>query len=233
MLFITDRAGIVILIISLVILLLLFWICWHETEKLQDYKVNLLSVTSGKPYLRIVEGFLTPEECRHLIGLCQPRFQKSNVIKSDGKSGQDATVRTSSSCMFRKGEDSIVQAIEERAARVAGVPVSHLEALQIVRYEPGQEYKAHNDWFNHDEGIDNQRYMTLFVYLNDDFTGGETEFTNLDYKTVPKMGSAVIWQNCDRNETKTCYQEAMHRGVPPEAGVKYGLNIWIRFKPNT
>ena len=53
------------------------------------------------------------------------------------------------------------------------IPIEHGEGLQILQYTPGQQYKAHHDFF---KIADNNRISTLVMYLNDVEEGGETYF---------------------------------------------------------
>lgn len=222
--------------ILIVIAILLFCLTKYLFESyltkylFKSYSTNETFTTKiiyeNKPYISILQGFMSPSECKHVINLCEPRFTRSNVVNSKGTNEIDP-VRTSSSCVIRESEDEIIKQIEQRAAQAAGVSVENIEGFQVVKYLPGQQYKAHNDWFHHEHGMKNQRYITIFCYLNDNFTGGETKFTNIGIDISPKQGDAAMWYNCETNDI--CYQEAMHWGSPPNSGIKYGLNIWIRF----
>ena len=55
----------------------------------------------------------------------------------------------------------------------------------------------------------------LFVYLNDDFKGGETEMFGRKYK--PKKGKALIFPS---------NWNYPHRACPVEDGTKYALVTW-------
>ncbi|CAI5941903.1 unnamed protein product [Closterium sp. NIES-65] len=59
--------------------------------------------------------------------------------------------------------------------------------LQLVKYEVGQEYKAHYDGRMLPDGTLEAR-GTFLVYLNDGFEGGETYFPNVGIKAV------AIWE---------------------------------------
>ena len=58
------------------------------------------------------------------------------------------------------------------------------DALQVLRYEPGEWYKPHTDYFDekgfdgHDPTVNNgtNRFATVFVYLSDVEEGGHTVF---------------------------------------------------------
>lgn len=189
----------------------------------------------SSPYLCTLNGFMSPAECQHFLEISKDRFERSHVTGVSGERGLD-NVRTSYSCLLRESETPIVRAVEERAARVCGVDVSHIEALQIVRYHPGQKYDAHHDYFHYP--LDNQRYVTLLVYLNDDFEGGATRFvhSSVNKAVQPKTGTAAFWYNSvpttgvSGNSVK-CLTESEHQGTPPTSGIKYAVNIWVRHKP--
>jgi Rps23 Pro-64 3,4-dihydroxylase Tpa1-like proline 4-hydroxylase len=66
-----------------------------------------------------------------------------------------------------------------------------LEGLQIVRYRQGGFYGVHKD--NPGGARDNRRETTVVVYLNEDFTGGATTFTKLDYAFTPRTGYMLLF----------------------------------------
>jgi prolyl 4-hydroxylase len=197
---------------------------------------NKTLLHNAVPYPYLLHNFLNDAECKHVITLCNDRFKRSTTTTSDGKDVPHS-VRTSHSCQFSESETPILRKIEERAAIACRVPVSHIEGLQVVRYHPGQKYDAHNDWFHH-EKIDNQRYKTILIYLNDDFEGGSTDFvhSSVDKKVNPKKGDALYWHNSwltpeSNYKDYLCFEEAKHQGSPPTSGVKYAVNVWVRLKP--
>ncbi len=201
-----------------------------------DHSVEVKLVRE-EPRILIYRNFLSPKECEHLIELAEGRFNRSHIQTS--QSDKTSDVRTSYSCYLENGEDEIVKVIEARASTLSGLPHSHLEPLQLVRYHPGQFYKFHYDFFV--PGADGtkdaltrggQRRVTFFVYLNDlpeDDTGGHTFFDKLDYRVKPVCGTAVFWLDCgiDGKEDYLTH----HAGESPTIGIKYGLNIWFREKP--
>jgi prolyl 4-hydroxylase len=103
----------------------------------------------------------------------------------------------------------------------------------VVKYQPGQEFKTHVDYFDPQEdekAIENggQRIATFFVWLNDlkEDDGGSTTFPRLGLKCIPDQGSALFWWN---QYGRTLLSDTEHQGSPLKKGTKYGLNIWIRY----
>ena len=68
-------------------------------------------------------------------------------------------------------DDAVVKRIRARIAHLSGYPVSLLEPLQVVRYEQGQKYEGHHDFFDvcdlEDKASNGRRQVTFLVYLVD------------------------------------------------------------------
>jgi prolyl 4-hydroxylase len=161
--------------------------------------------------------------------MATPRFKRSIVV---GVQGEDAS-RTSQTAWISKN-DPVAQKILQKALEFTDKTMDECEDLQVVRYEPGTFYREHHDSccddsqgcidFEKDGG---QRLATLLVYLNNDFTDGETHFPKLDLKMKAEPGSAILFRPMGRDECK-CHPKALHAGLPPSSGVKYVCNAWVR-----
>lgn len=65
------------------------------------------------------------------------------------------------------GMNKMIERLEQRIASWSQIPVSHGEPIQVLRYEIGQEYQAHYDYFFHKGGMGNNRIATVLMYLSD------------------------------------------------------------------
>jgi len=92
-------------------------------------------------------------------------------------------------------------------------PFGGMESVNVNRYLPGQQYHAHAD-----ANGQSTRVISALVYLNDDFTGGETEFIHFGEKVQPKAGRLVIFPSN--------YAYA-HAALPPTQGIKYSAAFWM------
>ena len=110
-----------------------------------------IDVISNGPITRayVYRSLLSAEECDHIIEMSEKRLTRSGVV--DTKSGHSAVseIRTSSGTFLGRHQDSVVKSVEERLAEWSQVPETHGEGLQILRYEHGQKYDAHFDYFFH------------------------------------------------------------------------------------
>jgi prolyl 4-hydroxylase len=62
------------------------------------------------------------------------------------------------------------------------------------------------------------------IYLNDDYSGGETEFPLINKTIYPKTGKAILFKNSDENDY--IIFQSLHRGNPIIHGNKWICNIW-------
>ncbi len=174
-----------------------------------------------------MEGFLEPEKCQYIVDTYKDRCKRSTVVDAAGKDVVDPA-RTSST-YFMPNDDPVIVELRRKAAAMAGVPESHVEGLQLVRYAKGEQYKFHFDYF--DAIRHNQREHTFLVYLNDFGLeeGGSTIFKNYGIKVYPKTGRCVWFRNMIDGKLNP---KSLHSGEEVLSDkVKYAVNIWIREKP--
>jgi len=181
------------------------------------------------PDMAFYEDFLTEAECALLLWVAADKLQQSRVMDNATGTYKTSSARTSSGTYFKVGENEIVARIEQKISAATGYPVENGEGLQILRYEVGQEYKPHFDYFNPkgvgiDKQLANNRVCTVLMYLNTPDDGGETTFPDAGIVVVPKQGNAVRFTyNTPTPDTKT-----LHGSVPVRQGVKWVATKWIR-----
>jgi prolyl 4-hydroxylase len=177
--------------------------------------------------IRRARAFMTPDECAHVARSAADLLAPSHVM--DPRTGRAIPhpIRTSDAAVIGPvREDPVIRAINMRIARISGTAVMQGEALTVLRYSPGQQFKLHSDILPH---VRNQRVATVIVYLNEGFAGGETVFPHHNLTIVPKGGDAVIFDNVDA--TGRPLDSARHAGVAPRSGVKWIATRWIRARP--
>lgn len=185
--------------------------------------------------LMLIENLLSSDDCEYLINKSDGHFLTSKVLSEIG--GDEISNDRTSQSYFINENDYKIKEIKNKIFRFLSENIDknknwekYTENTQIVKYEVGQQYKTHYDYFPNNYLLkinNNQRQYTIFIYLNDVDDGGETEFPNLGIKIKPKKGSALFWKNC--NDPENCFANSLHQGLPPIVGKKYGMNVWMRF----
>jgi prolyl 4-hydroxylase len=175
-----------------------------------------------------VAAFLSSDECSHLIAAIDEVARPSDVYHSV----EQTQFRTSYSGDL-DARDSFVRMIERRLGDLTGLDLAWGETIQGQRYHPGQEFRAHYDWFDieaaywHDErDVGGQRSWTGMVYLNDVEEGGVTEFPLLDIRIEPQAGALILWNNALPDGRPN--PDVLHAALPVTRGVKYIITKWFR-----
>jgi prolyl 4-hydroxylase len=176
---------------------------------------------SDSPAVSLYPGAFTDEECAFLVAVAAPALSPSLV--GDG-AGQEVRrqVRTSDDMTISwMMEDPAVHAVNRRLAALSGTQPEQAEALLVLRYRPGQEYKPHVDW----DGGENGRIATALVYLNDDYEGGETLFVKTGLKVKGRKGDALVFRSAGTDGGFDPLSE--HAGLPVRSGTKFLASRWI------
>lgn len=188
-------------------------------------------VPSPKLEMFIKPGFLSADHCAELIQLIDQDRRPSTVADYNG----DAAFRTSETCDLKR-EDEPVQRLEDMLTEFTGIDPAYGEQLQGQRYEVGQEFKQHTDWFNPEGadwekfcGVSGQRTWTFMIYLNDVEAGGATRFKTVGKKVTPERGKLLGWNN--RHPDGSGNVNTLHHAMKVRKGVKYVITKWYREKP--
>lgn len=96
----------------------------------------------------------------------------------------------------------------------------------MLKYEPGQFYKAHHDQQSAHWTPQGVRMYTFFVYLNTPEEGGGTRFTDLGITVTPKLGRAVLWPSVFDHDLRTSDRRTTHEALPVIKGFKHAANLW-------
>ena len=177
-----------------------------------------------------VGEFLSAAECDRLITMIDAVAKPSSLYDQAGSPGPD--YRTSYSGDVDRS-DPFVRMIERRIDDLLGIPHAYGETMQGQRYRPGQQFKAHMDWFftrasywKGEVKRGGQRCWTAMIYLNDVEEGGSTDFTRIGVSIAPQRGALLVWNNANPNGEPN--DDTMHAGMPVERGVKYIVTKWYR-----
>ena len=190
-------------------------------------------VLSQDPRIAVLHNLFTVSECQHLIAISQPHLRPSMVVSEEGKNVPDE-IRTSWEMFFDpEFKDMLVWIYERRLARLSNTRPEQGEPLLILRYEPGQQYKTHVDYFDpklpgQKKVIDEtgQRFLTMLTYLSDVEAGGGTEFPKLGIRVEPERGTTLAFHNVTPNGLPD--PRTKHAGLPVEKGVKWLATRWVR-----
>jgi hypothetical protein len=184
------------------------------------------------PLLWTVPALFTPAECAALLeGTAGAEWLPATVNAAEGRV-VDARVRNSTTAVLRDpalADELFRRVLPHVPARMStelgGRGRTPMEVarvfvpLRIYRYEVGQHFGLHQDQSY--AGEDGTRsLLTLMVYLNEGFRGGETDFPEQERTIVPRTGDALLFQHM-----------LLHAGKAVEEGTKYVLRSDVLYRP--
>lgn len=176
--------------------------------------------------LFVIHRFYTSDECERAIA------------RSESAGFDDATINTLRGVVLNKAIRDNARLIVEDVGLAASlwdrlnpfvpavldpwVVVGLNERFRFYRYDEGQRFAPHFDgFFQRDNGERSQ--LTCLIYLNDDFTGGETKFYDDDKvlrSTIrPERGAALLFEHLQ-----------LHEGAPVTSGRKYVLRTDVMYE---
>ncbi|KAF3624744.1 Prolyl 4-hydroxylase 2 [Capsicum annuum] len=227
------------------LLIAVFFIKSSCSDIINPSKVKQIS---WKPRAFVYEGFLTDEECNHLVSLAKKELKRSAVADNESGESKLSEVRTSSGMFISKAKDPIVTGIEEKIATWTFLPKENGEDIQVLRYEEGQKYEPHYDYFSDKVNIvrGGHRLATVLMYLSDVEKGGETVFPEAEESSrrrsmaadnslsecarkgiavKPRKGDALLFFSLHPNAIPD--PMSLHGGCPVIEGEKWSATKWV------
>jgi len=188
-------------------------------------------VPSQRLELFIKREFLDDAHCDALISLINAERRPSTIANHNG----DDAFRTSETCDLHHDHPAVA-ALDAKLAAISGIDPIHGERLQGQRYEVGQEFKAHTDYFELDHAdyetycaVSGQRTWTFMIYLNTVEAGGATRFKVIDKIVQPERGKLLAWNN--RRSDGSLNPATLHHAMKVRRGLKYVITRWYRERP--
>ncbi|MDQ2879310.1 MAG: 2OG-Fe(II) oxygenase [Pseudomonadota bacterium] len=172
--------------------------------------------------------FLTAKQCAALVRIIDTNRRPSTLMTYTA----DTSFRTSESCdMDRWSPD--VSPTDDAIAALLGIASEHGETMQGQRYAPGQQFRAHHDYFFEGEHYwdemkkyGGQRTWTAMIYLNEVEEGGATWFPEAGIRVAPKRGLLLAWNNMAPDGSPN--DKTLHEGGAVVRGTKYIVTKWFR-----
>jgi len=127
---------------------------------------------------------------------------------------------------YKEFQDMMGGIFIELAERCVGVQLDWYEAPNLMRYRPGGHYTLHADSMHRDEETDTwhkviDRDLSMLLYLNEGYEGGELSFNTFDYFIRPRAASAALFPSDHRY---------LHQAHAVKKGVRYAMVSWASVK---
>jgi len=193
-----------------------------------DAECGPLSVPDGTlltadPRVLHFTNLFSAAECKYLMEATGNAFEPSMVFDANRRLVRDQIRTSDGATIHWLIEDPAIVALNRRVAAISQSAYENGEALALLRYSPGQEYRPHFDFVS---GATNRRLQTALIYLNDEYEGGETQFVRTGLKVKGGAGDVILFRNEGADGGPNPLSE--HAGMPVTKGTKYLATRWIR-----
>lgn len=182
-----------------------------------------LAQRSFAPAIFTAPALFTDQECAWLVRRASPVSAPARVVDPfSGALVLDPVRRAHSASFNIVDETPALHALTRRLAAISRTDVDQGEPLQVLTYNPGDEYRPHLDNL---QGSDNDRAITALVGLSGDYDGGQTQFplVRLDFQLG--LGDLLLFHNIRWGSADPL---ARHAGLPVTRGTKVIASRWIR-----
>lgn len=142
------------------------------------------------PEILVVEDFISPNDILSILD-----FLKNNHFLR----ARQSQIGRNNFEFFTENEN--ISNLIYKKRKLPFKLIERPNILEFYCYEKGDFLTAHSDKPTIFNSNQNSNY-TAIIYLNDDFIGGETNFTDKKESINPKAGSLLLFQHHLRHEGK-------------------------------
>ncbi|UJR15938.1 hypothetical protein I4U23_002858 [Adineta vaga] len=180
-----------------------------------------------------LSNIFSPEECQEWIQIGEEKgFTTALLNVGGGREILSTKYRDSTRCiidspelahkLFLRLESFLPRTWKNNTFELVGLN----ERLRFLRYDPGQKFTPHTDGqYRRQDGSGEESFLTVQLYLNEEFKGGETAFIKVDdiKKKVVfsiKTGMVLIFEH-----------RILHEGSAIKEGRKYTVRTDVMYRP--
>lgn len=174
----------------------------------------------------VLENVFSNEECSKLIALSEAAGYSTALIHSGDEAAPAPGYRDGDRVMIDDKE--FVRILESRIKSFLPPKFDNRrfleinERLRFLRYSNGGQFKPHSDASYVRPDYTARTLITLQIYLNEGFDGGETTFMDYDEEVrvpvVPKTGMILVFEH-----------DLYHEGSLVRSGLKYTIRTDVLY----
>jgi len=166
----------------------------------------------------------------------RPRLQAASVYGQQVGQSERGIRDSDQALLPTPTAEPVLASIERLLCHAVGAAIARAEPMVVLRYRVGQQYRWHRDYIQpsgesvrQELASFGQRVHTGILYLNEGFSGGETEFRDWGLSLNPAAGTALGFSSIHPDGSLN--PASVHRGAPVEHGEKWIATLWFRDRP--
>lgn len=169
--------------------------------------------------LEVLDSFLDPSECLSLIDRVESIGFEDAYIISNGEKIFAKEIRNNKRVIL--DDPTLAESLWQKVRSLISLeihgwkPVGLNERFRFYRYEKHQMFRIHRDFPYQRENQESK--LSLIIYLNEEFEGGQTDFRQLEIS--PKTGRAIAFEH-----------NLLHEGKAVTSGIKYAVRTDVMYE---
>lgn len=192
---------------------------------------------SESPLVRHFPDMITAEVCAWLIERVRGRLTRARVYDAAQKKETVSYTRDNTWAVFNITHADLVSVlVQVRMCANTGLGFRQLEPAVVLHYDVGEQISNHFDFidpetpdYENEIARNGERIVTFLIYLNDDYSGGETELPELGICHKGQRGEGLFFVNIQ--EDGSADVRTVHAGRPTTSGEKWIVSQFIRNRP--
>lgn len=187
------------------------------------------------PWISVYTDVLDDKTCDYFVNKYSEQGMNPNAglesrEQTKGQITEEVEKRAISWNTSEKDRNFFIKTLSE----TIGIPMSHIEAGDIYRYDEGQYFGLHHDFPYTPEEIayyekGGDRKATAIFWLNDGYTGGECVFPKLDVSVKPRKGGLLYFEYDYPDESIN--KLTIHEALPITSGNKWIAAFFVANGP--
>lgn len=168
-------------------------------------------------YFQIIDNIFTENECQQIIDKYEKSLLENKVNRFvDNSEANYYRIEINDDNIYKRLIEKVKLPLEYNGYKIYGF----LKNMRLAKYETGGKFPIHQDAIFQDN-FGRRSILTLNMFLNNNFTGGETTFLYDDKQFIyqiakPLAGRAALFD-----------REIYHKGNEVTNGYKYLLRTYV------
>lgn len=176
------------------------------------------------PRISVFRNVLTAEECQKFINKYENAMNPNAGLESREQTYGQITEEVEQRSISEQTADEDRQFFKEKICKMIGVPMSHIEAGDIYRYDTNQYFGLHHDFPYDPKTIPyykngGDRKATAIFWLNEGYEGGRCTWPELSVTVEPELGGVMYFEYDYPDEEVN--MSTIHESLPVTQGVKW------------
>jgi len=176
------------------------------------------------PRISVFRNVLTAKECRSVIEKYDHAMNPNAGLESREQTYGQITEEVEQRSISESTDPADREFFKRKIVDMIGVPIEHIEAGDIYRYNTEQYFGLHHDFPYDPRTIPyykngGDRKATAIFWLNEGYEGGRCTWPELDVTVEPELGGCMYFEYDYPDEAVN--MSTIHESLPVTKGVKW------------